>query len=293
MEFARELINYVIAGLTVLVIGEFVIAYLRGRGEQDTKETATNLAVYGAGKVWRDAVVRGLELAALGALYAWTPLRVATNAWGVAGTLLAVEFVYYWKHRAEHQIRLYWAYHSVHHSSEEYNLSTALRLPWFGAFLGSATFYAPLVLLGFNPLLIMISRQIVLIYQFWLHTEKIGSLGWFDKIFNSPSNHRVHHASNGSYLDRNHGGILIVWDRLFGTYAGERPEEPVVYGLTKNIGTKNPIMVNLHEPLAVVRDLRRAQSVKEMMGYLFRGPGWRPSEMAKGGAASPTLRRSN
>jgi sterol desaturase/sphingolipid hydroxylase (fatty acid hydroxylase superfamily) len=277
MNSNQDILSMIALGMTVVVIFEFLIMYLRRKEQRDPKETATNLAIYGVGKVWRESFVRGIELAALGALYAWTPLKVPDGVWGFLATLLAVEFVYYWKHRTEHQSRLYWAYHSVHHSSQEYNLSTAIRLPWLGYFLGSATFYAPMVLLGFNPLLIIISRQIVLLYQFWIHTDKIGSMGWFDKIFNSPSNHRVHHASNTTYLDKNHGGILIIWDRMFGTYAAERPEEPVVYGLTKNIGTANPIMINLHEPLAIVRDVRQAKSWRDAVGYVFKGPGWSPA----------------
>jgi sterol desaturase/sphingolipid hydroxylase (fatty acid hydroxylase superfamily) len=273
----KTILSYAALGVTVLVILEITITLLMKRASQDPLESATNLAVYGVGKFWRDTVVRVGEFAALGALYVWTPFKIPGTIWGFLATLLVVEFIYYWKHRTEHHVRLFWAYHSVHHSSEEYNLSTAIRLPWLGSFLASATFYAPLVLLGFNPLLVIASRQIVLLYQFWIHTEKIGKLGWFDKIFNTPSNHRVHHASNPNYLDKNHGGIFIIWDRMFGTYAPERDEETVIYGLTKNIKTKNPVMINLHEPIAMWKDIRSAKTFKDALRYIFKGPGWQPS----------------
>lgn len=273
----KSVLTLAATGVTILVIFEVAVAILLRQKNQDPLETASNLAVYGVGKFWRESGVRVVELGALGALYIWTPLRMPATIWGFLATLLVVEFVYYWKHRTEHQVRLFWAYHSVHHSSEEYNLSTAIRLPWFGYFLSSAVFYAPLVAIGFNPLLIIASRQIVLLYQFWIHTDKIGRLGWFDKIFNSPSNHRVHHASNESYLDKNHGGILIIWDRMFGTYGPERAEEAVIYGLTKNIKTKNPLLINLHEPIAMWKDVRRAKSFSEAFGFVFRRPGWQPS----------------
>jgi sterol desaturase/sphingolipid hydroxylase (fatty acid hydroxylase superfamily) len=193
--------------------------------------------------------------------------------------MVVADFIYYWTHRASHRIRLLWAYHSVHHSSKEYNLSTAVRLPWFGI-IGDVMFYVPAVLLGFDPVLLAIGKAFVLLYQYWIHTESIGKLGWFDRVLNSPSNHRVHHGSNPIYLDRNHAGVLMIWDRMFGTYQEELAAEPVVYGLTKPLNSYNPLVINVHEPLALLRDVRRAGSFGNALKVLFKGPEWAPGKDA-------------
>src|SRR6185503_10155831 len=143
--------------------------------------------------------------------------------------LLVYDFLYYWHHRLGHEMAVLWAAHVVHHQSEDYNLSTALRQTSSGFLLGWI-FYVPMALAGFPPLVFVVVGLIDLLYQYWIHTEVIGRLGWFDRVFASPSNHRVHHAVNDRYLDKNYGGILILWDRMFGTFADEDDAEPVVYG---------------------------------------------------------------
>ena len=189
-------------------------------------------------------------------------LAVAVAGW---------DFVYYWNHRFMHEWRHMWAIHVVHHSSEHYNLSTALRQAWTDV-AGTFVPYGALALLGVRPNLILKARGINLLYQFWIHTELIDRLGPLEAVFNTPSHHRAHHGSNRQYLDRNYGSILIVWDRIFGTFEVE--DERVVYGLTENIETFNPIRVALHEHVDMLRDVSEAPSWAERIQLMVRSPGW-------------------
>jgi len=189
----------------------------------------------------------------------------------VAGAVFAWDFIYYWNHRAMHESRFMWAIHVVHHSSERYNLSTALRQPVADAF-GTFLPYSALTLLGFEPALVNTARGVNLIYQFWIHTETINKIGRLENVLNTPSHHRVHHGSNGPYLDRNHGSILIVWDKLFGTFEPEG--DRVVYGLTKNIDTFNPLRIAGHEYGEMLRDVARSRTWTDRLSYVLRGPGW-------------------
>ncbi len=193
-------------------------------------------------RMWKHRVVRDL----------------GTGPVALAGAVLAWDFIYYWNHRFMHESRYMWAIHVVHHSSERYNLSTALRQPVADAF-GTFLPYSALALVGFQPGVIASARGINLLYQYWIHTDTIRSLGPFEQVLNTPSHHRVHHGSNRQYLDRNHGSILIVWDRLFGTY--EREDEAVVYGLTKNIETFDPVRIMTHEHTDMLRDVARVNDL--------------------------------
>ena len=206
-------------------------------------------------RMWRRRVVRDLGAGPV----------------ALAAAVLGWDFIYYWNHRFMHESRYMWAIHVVHHSSERYNLSTALRQPVADA-LGTFVPYSLLALLGLRPELIAQARAINLLYQYWIHTDTIASLGPLEEIVNSPSHHRVHHGSNRQYLDRNHGSILIVWDRLFGTF--QREEEPVVYGLTTNIDTFDPSRVIAHEHADMLRDVSRSRTWRERLSYVVRGPGW-------------------
>jgi sterol desaturase/sphingolipid hydroxylase (fatty acid hydroxylase superfamily) len=204
----------------------------------------------------------------------WNRRFVKDLGGGPATLLLAVlawDFIYYWNHRLMHESRYMWAIHVVHHSSERYNLSTALRQPVADA-VGTFLPYTVLCLVGFRPELISSARGINLLYQYWIHTDTIRQLGPLERVLNTPSHHRVHHGSNHQYLDRNHGSMLIIWDRLFGTFEPEG--EPVVYGLTKNIKTFNPARVATHEHAAMLRDVAQSQSWRERLGHVLRGPGW-------------------
>ena len=193
------------------------------------------------------------------ALYDLTPLRVPVLWWTVLLMLLAQDFFYYWSHRGHHVIRILWACHVVHHSSRKFNLTTALRQPWTS--LTVWPFYLPLIACGVHPAALAFCSSANLVYQFWVHTERVGRLPRpFEYVLNTPSHHRVHHASQGGYLDRNFGGILIVWDRLFGSFTAET-ERPV-FGLTKNITTHNPLRVATHEYAAIARDVRAADHLE-------------------------------
>jgi sterol desaturase/sphingolipid hydroxylase (fatty acid hydroxylase superfamily) len=195
---------------------------------------------------------------------------------GVAAWVLlffAEDLCYYWFHRFHHEVRFFWAAHVNHHSSRYFNLSTALRQSWTTPLTGPI-FWVPLALLGFHPFMILTAQAISLIYQFWIHTELIGRLGPLEWVFNTPSHHRVHHGANLEYLDRNYGGILIVWDRLFGSFEPEG--RPVEYGLTRNIETYHPLRIGFHEWQAMLRDAWRARSWRDAALHLLQPPGWSP-----------------
>ena len=211
---------------------------------------------------------------------------LGTGVLATLGAVVAWDAIYYWNHRLQHESRWLWAIHVVHHSSERYNLSTALRQPVaenFGTFVP----YGLLGAVGLQPSVIEIARGVNLLYQYWIHTETISQLGPFEQVFNTPSHHRVHHGSNRRYLDRNHGSILIIWDRLFGTFEREDPDEPVVYGLTKNIHTYDPVRIATHEHTAMLRDIARSSSWRRRLGHMLRAPGWSPAHHPAGSVRHP------
>ncbi|MEO1188740.1 MAG: sterol desaturase family protein [Pseudomonadota bacterium] len=199
--------------------------------------------------------------------------QMPITVWTFALAILACDFAYYWEHRIAHQVRLLWTQHAVHHSSREMNLTVAIR---FGPFEGfaSALLHFPLILIGFPPELVFAGIIIVLGYQTWIHTELIGKLGPLEGILNTPANHRVHHGCDDKYIDKNYGGILIIWDRLFGTY--QREEETPRYGLKRDYDSVNPLSVWISEWPQVFRDVKSAKSAGEVWMYLFGQPGWQP-----------------
>jgi sterol desaturase/sphingolipid hydroxylase (fatty acid hydroxylase superfamily) len=239
----------------------------------DAADTATSLAM-GLGNVVVGIGYRAAALVALAAAYEVTPLRADPHLWlSWVALLLADDLAYYWFHRAHHEVRLLWASHVVHHSSQYFNFSTALRQTWTP--FSSIPFYVPLALLGFPPWMLVLQQSVNLLYQFFLHTERIDRLPRpIEAVLNTPSHHRVHHGSNGRYLDRNYGGMLIVWDRLFRTFEPEG--ERVVYGLTHQLRSHNPVVVATHEYVALWHDLARASRWRDRLQLLVRRPGWRP-----------------
>jgi sterol desaturase/sphingolipid hydroxylase (fatty acid hydroxylase superfamily) len=197
----------------------------------------------------------------------------------VAGVLLlfvSLEFFYYWFHRASHTVRYFWNTHSVHHSPNNFTLATAYRLGWLGKFSGATIFFTPMALLGFEPMTILAALFLNLLYQFWIHADWIPKLGVLEYVLNTPSAHRVHHARNPEYLDANFGGVLIVFDRLFGTYVAERADRPCEYGLVTPVTTYNPIRINFEPWVGMAKDIAGARSLNEAWHYLFGAPGWQP-----------------
>lgn len=189
--------------------------------------------------------------------------------------LVLDDFCYYWYHRFAHRIRLFWSEHVNHHSSEYLNFGTALRQSTLAP-VYSFVYYLPLAWLGFHPLAIAVQYGISLLYQFWIHTETVGKLGWFESIFNTPSHHRVHHGSNGIYIDRNYAGILIIWDKLFGTFQVEREDTPVKYGLVHDIKTYNLLKVIFHELSHLCREAWTAKGLRNKLGWIIGPPEWTP-----------------
>jgi sterol desaturase/sphingolipid hydroxylase (fatty acid hydroxylase superfamily) len=265
----------------LLAIGvEWWIGRRRGR---DTYRLADALASLNLGVMSQVIGVFGtlLSVAIYTAAYEHLALArlPADSVWVWLGALLAYDFCYYWYHRAGHRVAVLWAAHAVHHQSEDYNLSTALRQTSSGFLLGWI-FYLPLAVAGVPPLVFGTVALIDLLYQFWVHTQQVGRLGWFDRWFCSPSNHRVHHAVNDRYVDRNYGGILILWDRLFGTFADEDPAEPCVYGTRAPLHSWNPVWANLQVYRELWRDSRRARSWADGLRVWLKPPGWRPADVA-------------
>lgn len=209
-------------------------------------------------------------------LHEISPLRdIVLRQWWAWGLLFFVDdFAYYWFHRMNHEVRLFWAGHVPHHSSVKLNLGTALR-QGVGERLHKFFFWMWIPLLGFDPIMMLMMMAINLFYQFWVHTELVDKLPQpIEWIFNTPSHHRVHHASNIRYLDCNHAGVLIIWDRMFGTFSEEKLEEKPIYGLTKNIESYHPITVATHEYQSIWQDVRRASKWSDKLKYIFFAPGW-------------------
>ena len=196
------------------------------------------------------------------------------------GALVAYDFFYYWLHRMSHEVAVLWAAHVVHHQSEAFNLSTALRQTSTGFLLGWI-FYLPLAIAGVPPLVFVAVGLIDLLYQYWIHTELVGKLGWFDRVFASPSNHRVHHGVNDRYLDKNYGGILILWDRMFGTFEEEHDDERVVYGTRAPLRSFDPLWANVEVYAALGRDAWHARRWSDKLRVFLKPPGWRPADVAE------------
>jgi sterol desaturase/sphingolipid hydroxylase (fatty acid hydroxylase superfamily) len=258
---------------------EYALLRWSGRTAYDWRESAATLGVALGQRLIKPVTA----LAYAGVLGAAWSMRLVTlpldRWWSIPVVLLAVEFAYYWYHRASHVVRVFWASHLVHHSVERLNLSAAARLGWTSGLTGAPLFFVPLVLLGIPPTAVVLALGVNLLYQFWLHTELVPKLGPLEWVLNTPSHHRVHHASNEAYLDRNFGGMLIVFDRLFGTVAEERDDERCRYGLTEPVVSHNPLRIALHGWLVLAHDIGadlRCGHWRRLPWRLFAAPGWRP-----------------
>jgi sterol desaturase/sphingolipid hydroxylase (fatty acid hydroxylase superfamily) len=260
------------------IVLEIVLARLgKVKAVYEPKDTAMSLLM-GLGSSVAALLTGGLILAVTIWVYQYRLFDIPMNAWWAwVAILFAEDLAYYGFHRFSHERRLWWAAHVNHHSSQHYNLATALRQSWTGGINGAWVMWLPLSLLGFPPAMILIQKGISLVYQFWIHTEAVKRMpAWFEAVFNTPSHHRVHHARNPRYLDRNYAGILIIWDKMFGTFQTELDAEPVRYGIVKNLGGFNLLRVAFHEWVGMGKDLLSARSVREAAGYVFGAPGWSP-----------------
>ncbi|MFE3001291.1 sterol desaturase family protein [Nocardia sp. NPDC059246] len=242
----------------------------------DRRDTTSNIATFVLGRIAKPILAQVIPFSGVVLAAHFTPLHLSPAHWWVwVLGLIVTDFCYYWAHRADHRVRLLWTSHSVHHSSRFFNFSTAIRLPWAhpAANIVRGLCWVPAALLGFPAWMVFALQSLGLLYQFPIHTQRVKTL-WrpLEFVFNTPAHHRVHHGSNQPYLDTNYGGILIIWDRLFGSFAAET--EPIRYGLTKDIETDNPIKVNYTELVDLVRDVRTARTWRGRLGYIFGPPGW-------------------
>jgi sterol desaturase/sphingolipid hydroxylase (fatty acid hydroxylase superfamily) len=236
----------------------------------------SNLVV-AIGRLATDALTKVIVVAVYLVAYEWRLFDIPLDRWeSWVALFVAVEIAYYWVHRYSHEVRWMWAQHSVHHSAQQLTLSVAYRLGWMQFVAGPWLFLIPVCWLGFDPRAVMFMFAANLLYQFWLHTETVGRLGVLEWVFNTPSHHRVHHAIEPEYLDRNYGGVLIIWDKLFGTFARFREDKPITYGMVRQIDTNNPVKIVFAEWRVLFRDLRGAKSLREVLGYTLAAPGWKP-----------------
>jgi sterol desaturase/sphingolipid hydroxylase (fatty acid hydroxylase superfamily) len=276
MPHVAELLLYIAIGVFVASIVEAVVLSRRTRGGYDWASMGVSVA---------DMVVRNALRFVLPATFILTMAewvwahRIATvpldGVAAFAALFIGQEFCYYWYHRAGHRMRWFWLSHGIHHSSNSMNLAAAYRLSWTAGYTGVVAFFMPLVWLGFPVKVVLSCLALNLFYQFWLHTTWIPKLGWFEKIFNTPSAHRVHHASNLEYLDGNYGGVLVVFDHMFGTYIPERDAVVIQYGWVEPIHTRNVFKLQATPWIDLFKDLRKARSVREVVGLLCMPPGWR------------------
>ena len=268
-----NLIHYAIPFFILTVIIEVILTVKVKLEEYDFKDSSTSILM-GLGNVFLGIIAKAMVLGIFLFLYKYRIFTISFAWWSWILLLFVEDLTYYWFHRISHESRLFWASHVVHHSSKKYNLSTALRQTWSGGFY-TFVFWLPLILIGFHPVMVLVQMSISLIYQYWIHTELIKKMPkWFEAVFNTPSHHRVHHATNPQYLDRNHAGIFIIWDRLFGTFEPE-VEKPV-YGLVKNIETYNPLKIAFIEWYQMFVDFFTSKtSILNKFKYFIKPPGWK------------------
>jgi sterol desaturase/sphingolipid hydroxylase (fatty acid hydroxylase superfamily) len=266
-------VDYAVPAFVLLVVAEMLWARKRAPEKYEPRDTLTSLAL-GTGSTVAGALFGSVML---GVAYWGLEYRITTipwTWWAWIACFVLDDFLYYVFHRSAHRVRWFWAAHVNHHSSQHYNLSTALRQTWTGFFAFTFLFRLPLVFLGFHPAMILFVGAVNLIYQFWIHTEAIGKLPrWFEYIMNTPSHHRVHHATNPRYLDRNYAGVFIIWDRMFGTFTEEVGDEQIRYGIVKQLGSFNLLWSVFHEWIGIARDVWGAPW-QHKFSYMWRPPGW-------------------
>lgn len=265
-------------GMTPLFLLAFMMEFVvqRKRGQQASfhpREIVANLSLGASYQVFEGI----MWVLMTGGIFAWVfnhrLLDIPVNGWTILPIFVAVEFSYYWFHRTSHRVRWFWTAHVPHHSGETMNFTNAMRQSLLNAFVGSFVFYLPLVWLGVPPAVVMFCLAVDLAYQYFVHTESVGRFPkWYEYIFDTPSNHRVHHGRNPEYIDKNYGGVLIIFDRMFGTYAEEKAK--VDYGITQQIRSYNFLVLNVHEMVDMLRDVLSPGPLGQRLKHLIMPPDW-------------------
>ena len=268
-----DVVPFAVPLFVATIMIEMVWAARKAPTAYEPGDTLTSLLM-GLGSTVAGALVAGQIALGAGWLYAHRVATIPVLWWTWIGVFVLDDFNYYLFHRTAHRVRWFWASHINHHSSQHYNLSTALRQSWTGFPALSFAFRIWPAFIGVAPGMLLTVGGINLVYQFWVHTEAVGRMPrWFEAVMNTPSHHRVHHATNPRYLDRNYAGVFIVWDRLLGTFTPERDDDPVRYGIVHQLGTFSVLTVAFHEWASIARDLWHAPW-RAKAGYLLRAPGW-------------------
>ncbi len=258
----------------VLILLEIFFVRTRNRGAYEARDTLTSLLL-GTGSTIAGALAAGFIFVTATWIYELRLFDIGYAWWAWPLVFVLDDLAYYVFHRSAHRVRWFWAAHVIHHSSQHYNLSTALRQTWTGFFAASFLFRMPLFLIGFPPAMVFFIAGLNLVYQFWIHTEAIGRMPrWFESVMNTPSHHRVHHAANPRYLDSNYAGVFIIWDKMFGTFEPETNDEQIRYGIVKQLGSFNLLWAAFHEWVGIAKDMWSAPTWGNKLNYLIRPPGW-------------------
>ncbi len=267
-------VSVAIPGFIALILAEIIVARLRHRHRYCPRDTLTSLML-GFGSTLAFLLTAGIVYALGNALHTVRLFDIGFSLVAFVACFVLDDLLYYVFHRSAHRVRWFWASHVIHHSSQHYNLSTALRQTWTGFFSLNFVFRLPLFLIGFPPAMVFFCAGLNLVYQFWIHTEMVGRLPRpIEAVMNTPSHHRVHHGVNPRYLDRNYAGVFIVWDRLFGTFTPERDDDPVRYGIVHQLGSFNLPWAAFHEWVGIARDVRAAPTWRAKLNYMVGEPGW-------------------
>ncbi len=273
-------VDYAIPGFVALILVELAVYHLRRNSSHlakaaryEWRDTFTSLSL-GIGSTLAGLLTAGLAVAMASWLSRFGLFDIGWAWWAWIACFVLDDLAYYCFHRSAHRVRWFWASHVIHHSSQHYNLSTALRQTWTGFISLNFMFRLPLFLIGFEPEMVGFCVGLNLVYQFWIHTELVGRMPrWFEAVMNTPSHHRVHHATNPRYLDANYAGVFIIWDRMFGSFIAEHDDDPVRYGLVNQLGSFNLLWAATHEWAGIARDVWHAPWHAKL-GYLFGPPGW-------------------
>ena len=267
-------VDLAIPAFVALVLAEMLVARARDRSRYCPRDTLTSLML-GFGSTIASVLAGGMVFALATWVHQFRLFDISYAWYWFVLAFVLDDLAYYVFHRSAHRVRWFWASHVIHHSSQHYNLTTALRQTWTGFFSLGFVFRLPLFLIGFPPAMVFFCAGLNLVYQFWIHTEVIGRTPrWFEAVMNTPSHHRVHHATNARYLDKNYAGVFIVWDKMFGTFEPERDDDRPRYGIVHNLPDFSILRAAFHEWWGIAKDVRAAPGLKARLGYMFGPPGW-------------------